>query len=205
MTGRARVSAVGRCAAWSAVLLALLLTGCSARDRDWRTTDISGIMPPLKFTLTDSKTGGVVNAHDFRGKVVLLYFGYTHCPDVCPTTLADLAAGLRDLGARARDVRVLFVSVDPARDTVAVLKEYATAFGPEVVGLRGDHAELRRLTKRYRVTYGYGRPDAHGDYEVSHSSAVYVFDARGKVRLLARPTDRPADLAHDLGRLIAEG
>lgn len=199
------MAAAGGRAAWVAALSALLLAGCSARDRGWRTTDISGIMPPLKFTLTDSKTGGVVNAHDFRGKVVLLYFGYTHCPDVCPTTLADLAAALRELGARARDVRVLFVSVDPARDSAAVLKEYAAAFGPEVIGLRGDSEELHRLTRRYRVTYGYGRPDAHGDYEVSHSSAVYVFDTRGEVRLLARPTDRPADLAHDLGRLIAEG
>lgn len=184
---------------------AALLIACSGGGSHWRTTDISGVMPPLRFTLTDGSTGRVVHAADFRGKVVLLYFGYTHCPDVCPTTLANLAASVRALGARASQVRILFVSVDPARDTPAVLQQYAAAFGPRVVGLHGNQAELRSLTKRYRVSYGYGKPDAHGDYEVSHSSAVYVFDARGNVRLLARPTDRPQDIAHDLGRLIADG
>lgn len=204
MNTRRPVHVLIRRTPWVAMLLALVLAGCSAADREWRTTNISGIMPPLNFRLTDAATGRAVTAHDFRGKVVLLYFGYTHCPDVCPTTLSAIATALRDLGSGARDVRVLFVTVDPARDSVPLLKAYAAAFGPRFVGLRGEAQALQRLTRRYRVTYGYGRPDAHGDYEVTHSSAVYVFDRSGKVRLLARPTDRAADLTHDLGRLLAE-
>lgn len=185
-------------------LMALAVAGCGG-GRGWRMTNITGLMPVLKFTLTDAATGASMDAAHFKGKVVLLYFGYTHCPDVCPMTLADLAAAVRTLGARADQVRILFVSVDPARDTIPVLKRYAEAFGPQVVGLRGDQEQLRRLTKRYRVTYGYEKPDVHGNYVVSHSSAVYVFDRNGHVRLLAQHPNRTADLAHDLKALLAEG
>jgi protein SCO1/2 len=95
--------------------------------------------------------------------------------------------------------------VDPARDTLAQLKTYAAAFGPQVVGLRGSDTELKALTKRYRVTYGYGKPDAHGNYEVSHSSAIYVFDRQGKVRLLAGPGDNALVITADLERLLQSG
>lgn len=199
------LDAVRRSARWILpALMATAVAGCGG-GRDWRMTNITGLMPALKFTLTDAATGGRVDAARFKGKVVLMYFGYTHCPDVCPMTLANLAAAVRTLGERADGVRILFVSVDPARDTVAVLKGYAQAFGPQVVGLRGGQDQLRRLTKRYRVTYGYEKPDASGNYVVSHSSAVYVFDREGRVRLLAQQTDRTADLAHDLKALLAEG
>jgi len=108
------------------------------------------------------------------------------------------------LGTGAEQVRVLFVSVDPARDTPALLKTYAAAFGPEVVGLRGSEAELKTLTRRYRVSYGYGKPDARGAYEVSHSSAVYVFDREGEIRLLIGSSDGAAVITGDLKRLLAE-
>ncbi len=123
--------------------------------------------------------------------MVLLYFGYTHCPDVCPTTLSLLSHAVTALGTDAGQVRILFVSVDPARDTLAQLKTYAAAFGPEVVGLRGSEAELKALTKRYRVSYGYGKPDARGDYEVSHSSAVYVFDREARSACWSGPPIAP--------------
>ncbi len=103
--------------------------------------------------MTDAMTGQKVTAADFRGKVVLLYFGYTQCPDFCPTTLTNLTHVLDRLGARAKDVRVLFVTVDPNRDTLPVLKQYAAAFGPQVVGLRGTPDELANLARRYRVGY----------------------------------------------------
>jgi protein SCO1/2 len=137
-------------------------------------------------------------------KLVLLYFGYTHCPDVCPTTLSQLSHAVAALGTSAGQVRILFVSVDPARDMLARLKTYAAAFGPEVVGLRGSQAELKALTKRYRVSYGYGKPDAHGEYEVSHSSAVYVFDREGEIRLLVGSTDAAPVITGDLQRLLSE-
>jgi protein SCO1/2 len=187
------------------LVVAGLLAACSRSQTPWGLKDISGLMPPLDFTLTDAGNGATVHGKDFRGKVVLLYFGYTHCPDVCPTTLSLLGRAVAALGNDAAQVRVLFVSVDPARDTLAQLKTYAAAFGPQVVGLRGSDTELKALTKRYRVTYGYGKPDAHGNYEVSHSSAIYVFDRQGKVRLLAGPGDNALVITADLERLLQSG
>ena len=186
------------------LLLAVLLTACGQNAPPWGLRDISGLMPPLDFTLTEASDGATVHGKNFRGKVVLLYFGYTHCPDVCPTTLALLSRAVAALGTSAEQVRILFVSVDPARDTLARLKTYEAAFGTEVVGLRGSEAELKPLTKRYRVSYGYGKPDSSGAYEVSHSSAVYVFDRNGEIRLLAGPTDSAPVITGDLRRLLAE-
>ena len=187
-----------------ALLLAGLLAACGQSAPPWGLRDISGLMPPLDFTLTEASDGATVHGKDFRGKVVLLYFGYTHCPDVCPTTLALLSHAVKTLGTSADQVRVLFVSVDPARDTLDQLKTYAAAFGPEFVGLRGSEAELKALTRRYRVSYGYGKPDASGAYEVSHSSAVYVFDREGEIRLLIGSIDSAAVITGDLQRLLAE-
>lgn len=187
------------------LVLAGLLAACSKDTAPWGLRNVSGLMPPLDFTLTDASNDATVHGKDFHGKVVLLYFGYTHCPDVCPTTLALLGHAVAALGKEAAQVRVLFVSVDPARDTLAHLKTYAAAFGPQVVGLRGSEDELKALTKRYRVTFGYGKPDAHGNYEVSHSSAVYVFDRTGEVRLLADPSDNALVITTDLQRLLKSG
>jgi protein SCO1/2 len=202
---RARAS-IGRAAGayLRALLLGGLITGCGHSAAPWGLRDITGLMPPLDFSLTEASDGATVHGKDFRGHVVLLYFGYTHCPDVCPTTLSRLGRAAAALGAQAEQVRVLFVSVDPVRDTLAQLKTYAAAFGPQIVGLRGSQDELKALTKRYRVSYGYGKPDAHGDYEVSHSSAVYVFDHNGEVRLLADSTAEVSVITRDLKRLMAE-
>jgi protein SCO1/2 len=135
----------------------------------------------------------------------MLYFGYTHCPDICPTTLANLSQALSKLGAKADDVRVLFVTVDPRRDDAGVLKTYTRAFGPEFVGLRaGSDEVLRALSKRYRVTYSLDKPDAHGNYEVTHSSAVFIFDGTGKARLIAESADTADNITHDLKQLIHE-
>jgi len=194
--------AVGACL--GTLLLAGLLVACGHSAPPWGLRDITGLMPPLDFTLTEASDGATVHGKDFQGHVVLLYFGYTHCPDVCPTTLSRIACAVAALGPQAEQVRVLFVTVDPARDTLAQLKTYAAAFGPQIVGLRGSQDEIKALTKRYRVSYGYGKPDAHGDYEVSHSSAVYVFDREGEVRLLADSTAEAAVITGDLKRLLAE-
>jgi len=160
-------------------------------------------MPPLQFTLIRDD-GQTVTQKDYFGKPVLLYFGYTHCPDVCPTTLADLAIALKQLGPVADQVRVLFVSVDPARDTPAVLKTYVNAFGPWFVGLTGNQEQLEALTKRYRVAFRLGEPDAKGEYAVYHSSAVFIFDRQGKARLLTSLSDKSDMIAADLKRLLSE-
>jgi protein SCO1/2 len=180
------------------ILVAVLLTGCS--DPDWRTKDISGLMPALEFQLTDEH-GRSVTAADYRGDVVLLFFGFTHCPDVCPITLAHLKGALAQLGEAADEVTVLFVTVDPRRDDLEALREYTDAFGDQFIGLRGDRDKLDRLTKRYRVTYGYGEPDDSGHYSVSHSSAVFAFDRDGEVRLLIRDSDPMEAVVADLRRL----
>jgi protein SCO1/2 len=187
--------------------LLLPLSGCT-KDEAWHETDISGAMPDLTFTMTRADDGKEVTAADYRGKVVMLYFGYTFCPDVCPATLADIAQILKGLGPKAADVSVLFVTVDPNRDTLPVLKDYADAFAPEVDALRGTPSELQALAKRYRVSYSVKPKTADHDYEVSHGSAVYIFDKTGKIRLLATSlsSDKPDNdgTAADLKRLIGE-
>jgi len=187
------------------LLVILTITGCghSSISQPWNLLNITGHMPPLQFTLMRDD-GQTVTQKDYLGKPVLLYFGYTNCPDVCPTTLADLATALRQLGPVADQVRVLFVSVDPARDTPAVLKSYTNAFGPWFVGMTGSQEQLVTLTKRYRVAYRLGKPDAKGEYAVYHSSAVFIFDRQGKARLLTSLSDKPDVIATDLKRLLAE-
>jgi protein SCO1/2 len=183
----------------------LMFASACQKGPPWATKDISGLMPQLAFNLTEANRNISVKAQDYRGKILLVYFGYTHCPDVCPLTLSRMKTVLAKLGEQAQQVRVLFISVDPKRDKLAELKRYTEFFGPEVLGLRGDQAELRALTKKYRVTYGYDKPDAHGNYNVSHSSAIYVFDRAGEARLLVRPEDSIAAMTNDLKRLLAEG
>src|ERR1700742_3743583 len=133
----------------AALFFALLLVGCSKPAMHM--TDISGAMPRLDFHLTHAPDGAPVTAEAYRGKVVVLYFGYTHCPDICPTTLANLTALLGKLDTQAYDVSVLFVSVDPDRDTQPVLAQYVHGFARQVDGLSGPPNGLLALTRRYRV------------------------------------------------------
>jgi protein SCO1/2 len=188
-----------------ALLAGVALTGCH-RDEPlpWRLTNVSGHMPDLAFQLTDDN-GKSVTAADYRGKVVLLYFGYTHCPDVCPLTLAHLHGVLQRLGAKADQARILFVSVDPARDTPAVLHAYVNAFDPRAVGLTGPASAIEALSKRYRSAFTREPGKADGQYEVSHSSAIYLFDRDGRARLLATPAAGQDDLVHDLSLLLDIG
>jgi len=186
---------------WLMAMLLMLVSGCDRSPSSWALHDISGLMPPLAFELHDG-SGQTRHAEDFRGAIVLLYFGYTHCPDICPTTLANLVSATGKLGKAADRTRILFVSVDPARDTAAALQRYEQAFGPRVTALSGTQAQLRALTKRYRVSYGLGKPDAGGQYEVSHSNAVFIFDGTGAARLLATGTDSAEKISTDLKHLL---
>ena len=159
------------------------------------------------FHLTD-QNGATYTDRNLRGHWSLLYFGYTFCPDVCPTTLLNLTMMLKSLGKDADAVRVLFVTVDPGRDTLSVLNEYTKAFAPQVVGLRGTPDQLATLAKRYRVSYSVS-PAANGQpYEVTHGAAVYLFNRAGNIKLLfsglaLAKTDTAPELA-DLRTLIAE-
>lgn len=186
---------------WRALLALLMLLVASCGDETWHAKNVRGVISDLAFEMTDD-AGRTVHAADYRGEVVLLFFGYTHCPDVCPTTLARLAQAIQLMGKEGRKVRILFVTVDPARDPPALLRGYVRAFSPQAIGLRGSQAQLDALTKRYRVAYSHDAPDAHGNYAVSHSSAVFAFDAEGRARLVIASALGAQEIAADLKRLV---
>ena len=180
----------------TALIFAMLaLLGCSKPG--WHMTDISGAMPRLNFHMTANSKP--VTAEDFKGKVAALYFGYTHCPDVCPATLASLTDMMAKVASP--DVRVLFITVDPDRDTDAVLTDYAKAFSPQVVGLRGTANELADLARRYRVAYTVTKGPP---YEVMHSNAVFFFDKAGRARLVTTDTTDTAGMGDDVKRLLGQ-
>lgn len=187
---------------WICVLAYLALMACDGHQTAWHARDITGVMPDLEFQMQRAGDGMPVTAADYRGKIVLVYFGYTNCPDICPATLADLAEALRRLGKKANDVRVLFVSVDPARDTLPGLKAYANAFSPGMDGLRGTANAIAALARRYRVAYDVRPATAGHAYEVMHSSAVFFFDKKGHARLVTLTTADTAATAADIARLI---
>jgi protein SCO1 len=184
-----------------------LLAGCNG-DAKWHAIDVSGSSPPLAFTMTRASDGKEVTQADYRGRIVMLYFGYTYCPDVCPTTLANVADVLKRLGPAARHVRLLFITVDPNRDTLPVLAQYVKNFGPQIDGLRGTPDQLAALARRYRVFYSVQPTTEDHPYEVTHSSAIYVFDRSEAARLLipSLATTRPdiAGTTADLRQLVAE-
>ena len=187
----------GHAARAAAILALALLAACGKSN--WYGTNITGVMPALSFSMTRASDGQIVSEKDFRGKEVLVYFGYTNCPDVCPTTLANIAGALSKLGPRAKDVCALFVTVDPNRDTLATLKNYAKAFSPEMDGLRGTPDAIASLARRYRVAYNV---DPGPPYQVWHSSAVFIFDADGKARVVTLTTDNTDALAGDMKALL---
>ena len=156
------------------------------------------------FRLIDAGSGRVVTDRDFRGKWLMIYFGYTHCPDICPTTLANLSDVLERLGPARSKVRVLFVTVDPDRDTLAILDDYTKAFAPEIDGLRGSDDSLAALARRYRVAFGVTPAQDGKPYTVMHSDAVFFFDETGRARLVTTSTADTGAIAADLGRLLLE-
>jgi protein SCO1 len=201
---RAHVNGLGRGFGALAVC-ALLLVGGPARA--WNSDDMTGSLPALSFTMTRATDGKTVTGADYKGKIVLLYFGYTNCPDVCPTTLLNLTTMFKSMGKSADDVRVLFVTVDPNRDTLPILKEYAQAFAPQIVGLRGTPDQLATLAKRYRVSYSVTPAHDGKPYEVTHGAAVYVFNRAGDIKLLftglSTPNTKLAPLTADLKAMVA--
>ncbi|MEO8714893.1 MAG: SCO family protein [Acetobacteraceae bacterium] len=154
--------------------------------------DVRGSLPSLAFRMQRADDERIMSETDLRGSVVLLYFGYTFCPDLCPTTLANLAAILDRLGALAARTRVLFVTVDPARDTAEVLRQFIAPFGPGFIALRPTPDALAAAARRYRVAYSV-QPAAPGQpYAVSHGAGVYVFDPTGAARTILTGLEQPS-------------
>ena len=188
---------------WRSSLLAVaaLLAACSPDGPKFKSTDISGAEFGRQLALT-GHDGRPRTLADFRGKAVVVFFGYTHCPDVCPTTLADAAGALKKLGSDAARVQVLFATVDPERDTPQLLAQYVPAFDPGFLGLWGDAAATQAAAKEFRIFYAKNAGSAPGAYTVDHSAQSFVFDAEGRLRLLVRPERIAPDLADDLRTLL---
>jgi protein SCO1 len=184
---------------WS-IIICSALAGCDGGGPQFRSTDITGAPYGHTLELADH-TGKPRRLEDWRGKAVVLVFGFTHCPDVCPTTLADIALALKELGPDAERVQVLMVSVDPERDTPQALAKYVSAFDPRFVALRGDLEATRKAAQEFKV---YFEKRKQGEsYTVDHSAQSYVIDPQGKLRLLVRHDRIAQDLAPDLRALLA--
>jgi protein SCO1/2 len=202
------------------ILLALTLVACSDRTgptsppSPFASTDITGVDWGRDFQLIDHH-GKPRSLADFRGRVVMLFMGYTHCPDVCPTTLAEMAQVRSRLGEKGRRVQGLFVTVDPKRDTPQVLARYVRTFDPSFLGLYGDEDTIASLARDFKI---YRRAEhtehtehtqhagqaGHGEYTVGHSDVVFVFDPQGRLRLMMRPGTGIEAMAADIALLLKE-
>ena len=189
----------------AALVAALGLAACQPAPQPptFQATDITGAPFARDFKLIDHN-GQTRTLADFRGKAVAVFFGYIHCPDVCPTTLSDFAAALKQIGPLAERVQVIFVTVDPQRDTPELLKQFVPAFHPGFLGMYTDAASLDRLTKEFKVVYQKSSAKAADDYLIDHSAGTYVYDAKGNLRLLMPYGSSPDAIANDLKALLSE-
>ena len=184
-----------------ALLVALALAGCGPEAPKFMASDVTGTTYGRDFRLTDH--GGKPRAlADFRGKVVVVFFGYTQCPDVCPTTLAELAEVMKRLGPDAERVQVLFVTVDPERDTPDLLSRYVPAFDPRFLGLYGDAEATARTAKEFKILYQKQPGQTPGSYTVDHSAGTFIFDPNGKLRVYVSYGQGPDVFAHDIRELL---
>jgi protein SCO1 len=184
---------------------ALALSGCerAAPPHRFNAIDLTGASYAQGFDLPDFN-GKPRTLADFKGKVTVVFFGYTQCPDACPTTLAELGGILNTLGPDARRVQVVFITVDPSRDSAALLKNYVTNFRPDFLALRGDEAQTQKLIKDFKLVVEKV-PGRTGDsYTIDHTAGTYVFDTQGHIRLFASQSLDPAQLADDIRTLLAE-
>jgi len=180
-----------------------MLSGCDLAQTKsgFNAIDITGANYATDFRLTDP-TGNVKTLADFKGKVVLLFFGYTHCPDVCPTTLADAARAVKQLGNDGKRVQVLFVTLDPKRDTPQVLAQYVPAFNPDFLGLYGDEATIRKTAKDFHVFYEERSGAAQDEYSIDHTAGTLVFDPQGRLRLFINYGMTAEKISADLQKLL---
>ena len=184
--------------------LALSLVACdkvAEKPVVFNNVDITGADYAKDFKLTDH-TGKPRTLADFKGKVVVMFFGYTQCPDVCPTTMAEMATVMKELGPQADQVQVLFVTVDPERDTRELLAQYVPVFDKRFLGLYGDAAATAAVAKEFKVFYAKVPGKDKGSYSMDHTAGSYVFDKDGKVRLFLRHGQGAAPIVHDLKQLL---
>ena len=186
---------------FAATLAAVLLAACSPEALKFKSIDITGADYAKGFALADHN-GAQRTLADFKGKVVVVFFGFTQCPDVCPTALADLAEVKRLLGPQGDKLQGLFVSVDPERDTAEVLKAYMTNFDPGFLALRPTAEQLPEVAKAFKIFYKKVEGPTPTSYTMEHSAGSYVFDPQGRVRLYTRQAVGAQGLAEDLALLL---
>jgi protein SCO1/2 len=186
-----------------ALAAACIVVGCHSGQPSFQSTDITGADFGKAFALTDHN-GKPRTLEDFRGQVVVMFFGFTHCPDVCPTTLAELAVAVKKLGPSGEKVQVLLVTVDPERDTPEMLAKYVTAFNPKFLALRGNADETARVAKEFKVIFQKVAGPRPENYSMDHSAGSYIFDRQGRLRLYVG-YGRGADVfAHDIDLLLKQ-
>ena len=194
-----------RCAGALAIaIVASTLGACHPSGPKFAGSDITGTSFGRELDLQDHN-GQRRTLADFRGKVVVVFFGYTHCPDVCPTTLAELAEVMKRLGPEAARVQVLFVTVDPERDTAELLRTYVPAFHPTFLGLRGDAAATARALKEFKILAEKRAGPTPERYTVDHSAGTFIFDPQGRLRVFVSYGQGPEVFAHDIRALLDAG
>jgi protein SCO1/2 len=168
-------------------------------DTGARILQASGIGGPFKLA---SSAGGELSSADLKGKPFIVFFGYTHCPDICPTTVSDVTTWLEALGPQGKEIKALFISIDPERDSPASLKDYLSSFPDQIVGLTGTPEQIAEVAKEYRVFYAK-HPLKDGDYSMDHSALIYLMDREGKLAGTLTYDAKPEDAIAKLKRLIA--
>jgi protein SCO1/2 len=187
--------------AFSAILF---LTACSEKPPvAFKNTDVTGLEYAKDFSLTDHN-GKLRTLADFKGKVVAIFFGYTQCPDVCPTTMQEMSTVMKQLGPLSDKVQVLFVTVDPERDTPALLSQYVPSFDSRFLGLVGDKAATEKIAKEFKIIYQKVPGKEPGSYSMDHSAGMYVYDPQGHIRLFIRNGQDADSIAHDIKILLQQ-
>jgi protein SCO1/2 len=187
----------------SAGALVLALAACGDKKGPaFKGSDVTGTHLGKDLALTDFN-GQPRTLASFAGKVLVVFFGYTQCPDVCPTSLAELGDVMQKLGPDADRVQVLFVTVDPERDTPEILKQYTTAFDPRFLALSGTADQIRQTAASFKAYYAKVQGKNGSDYTMDHTAAFYLFDAKGEARVLAGHNSSADDLAHDIKALLS--
>jgi protein SCO1/2 len=187
---------------WLAVLALALLAACGKAPPDFRNTDLTGADYAANFALTDYN-GRARTLADFKGKVVVVFFGYTQCPDVCPTTMVEMANVMKQLGPQADQVQVLFVTLDPERDKPQMLAQYVPTFDRRFLGLYGDLAATAKVARDFKVFYRKVPGSTPDSYTIDHTAGSYVFDRSGHLRLFLRHGQGLEPIVHDLKLLLS--
>ena len=185
------------------IAILFLVNACVRSPASFKATDITGATFARDFALTD-QSGQPRALADFKGKVVVVFFGYVQCPDVCPTTLSTLREVREKLGAGGDKLQVVFITIDPERDTGEVMSLYVPAFHPSFIGLRGDAATTEKVAKEFRILFLKNPGKSPTSYTVDHSAGVFIFDTQGKIRLYASQNMTVDSYVHDIQALLGK-